>query len=254
MIAPELAVVIPVYRQAMYLGDAVLSVWHQTIRDRVGVVIVNDGCPDTRTDALGRAFAAHPGGQTIYLRTTNRGLPAARNTGVRFALEGWPTVRAVFPLDADNMVEPTALERMWRRLRAAPESVGWTYTDLELFGESRGCVVMPHRFSRRRLLRANYCDAGSLIRDAVFRAGCWYDEAMRDGYEDWEFFIRATIHGFRAIHTPRAGFRYRKRAHSMVDGAVARHDELVAYIRRKHAALYATAGESADGANLPHSA
>lgn len=239
MTSPALAVVVPAYRQAAFLAEAVLSAEGQTVADQVGVVVVNDGCPDPATDALGRALADRSGGRTVYLRTDNRGLAAARNEGVRFALAAWPTVEAVFPLDADNRLEPGALAALWGTLRRAPAAAGWTYTDLHCFGETEAWVAMPRRFSPRRLLEANYCDAGSLVRATIFRAGCWYDESMRGGYEDWEFFIHATALGFAGVHTPDAGFRYRRRPGSMVTGAVAHHAAIVAHIRAKHAALYA---------------
>ena len=53
---PDIAVVIPVYKQPQYLKDAVTSVLKQSIIDKVRIVIVNDGCPYAATDSIARTF------------------------------------------------------------------------------------------------------------------------------------------------------------------------------------------------------
>ena len=74
--------------------------------DRLKVVIVNDGCPYLATDWMGRYLRDAFPGQVYYLRKCNGGVSAARNYGVRFAIAAWPSLRAVFPLDADNRLSP----------------------------------------------------------------------------------------------------------------------------------------------------
>src|SRR5262245_54397686 len=101
---PQLAVVIPLYQQAIFVADALLSVRRQTMADQVVTVVVNDGCPDPRSDLVSRAFAGALGADTVYVRTSNRGVAAARNHALELALRAWPSIQAVFPLDADNVL------------------------------------------------------------------------------------------------------------------------------------------------------
>ena len=54
--------------------------------------------------------AAHPG-RVFALRQPNRGLAAARNTGIEFSLAAFPALRALFCLDADNRLHPAFLAR-----------------------------------------------------------------------------------------------------------------------------------------------
>ena len=231
---PAIAVVVPVFKQPEYLKDAVISAVRQTVADRLRVVIVNDGCPYPSTDRLGRFFQdAFP--ETVrYLRTPNAGLSSARNLGVRFALTAWPTVRAVFPLDADNRLSPHTLAVLWQGLAEALHDVGWAYQDHATFGGEDGSWRVGVPFSAYRLIHENYCDAGSLIRREVFDAGVWYDQAMRSGYEDWEFFVNASLSGFRGIHVAETGFQYRVHGHSLLTSARRRHESLAAFIANKH--------------------
>ncbi len=233
----RLAVVVPVWNQPQYLAAAVRSALGQAIESGVGVVIVNDGCPDPETDRIGQALRDAEPDRVAYLQQANAGLAAARNAGIEHALVRWPGVEAVFPLDADNLLSPQTLAKLAALLEQHPETA-WAYPALEFFGGEDGGWHVPGPYLPYRQLLSNQCDAGSLIRRAVFDAGIAYDETMREGFEDWEFFLRATLAGFGGISAGPCGFRYRRRPGSMVATALQRAELLEAEIRRRHADAY----------------
>jgi Glycosyl transferase family 2 len=229
----RLAVVVPAWRQARYLASAVRSALDQETSCGVGVVIVNDGCPDPETERIGQILRdAHPD-RVAYLRQPNRGVSAARNAGIRRALARWPHVDAVFPLDADNMLSPHTLAELSTHLEADPDAA-WVSPSLEFFGAEQGEWQVPGPFLPYRQLFMNQCDSGSLIRRAVFDAGPGYDETIRYGFEDWEFFLRASLAGFEGRLVGRCGFLYRRRPGSMLVGAQQRAERLEAEIRHHH--------------------
>lgn len=201
------AVVIPVYRQAHFLLDAVTSVLSQSMADRTRTVIINDGCPWPETDRLCRLLARANPGRIVYLKQKNAGLSEARNRAIRLALQLWPSVRAVFPLDADNALSPTTLERLLERLDTS--GADWVYTDQEAIGARGGTIRHPQRFSLFRLLVSNYCDSGSLLHRRLFDSGFWFESSNPEFPEDWDFFARAGLAGFRGAHLADAGFLYR---------------------------------------------
>ena len=232
---PLVAVVIPAYKQPGHLQDAVHSALRQSMRTNIRTVIVNDGCPYESTDELGQLFhSVHPR-EVLYLRKENGGLSSARNHGVRFALEAWPSIQAIFPLDADNILSPDTIEKLWRSLRESPEDTGWAYHDLNFMGIEDSAWRTPSPFSVYRLAHENICDAGALIHRRVFEAGVWYDESMKSGYEDWEMFLHAALEGFRAIHVPDTHFLYRRHGHTMLKGAQQEHNDIYQTILKKHA-------------------
>ena len=143
----------------------------------------------------------------------------------------------MFPLDADNLLSPNTLARLSTRLEEGP-GAAWAYPALEFFGAERGEWRVPGPYLPYRQLLSNQCDAGSLIRRAVFEAGIGYDETMRDGFEDWEFFLGATLAGFRGVAAGRCGFRYRRQPDSMVATALQRAEQLEAAIRDRHPRAY----------------
>ncbi len=95
---PLVSVIIPCYRQAHFLADAVESVLAQTYRE-VEVIVVDDGS----TDNTAAVASAYPGLRYLYQR--NQGLAAARNAGLSLARGEY----VVF-LDADDRLLPRALE------------------------------------------------------------------------------------------------------------------------------------------------
>ncbi|WBK00825.1 glycosyltransferase [Methylocystis parvus] len=118
----------------------------------------------------------------------------------------------------------------------APE-VDWFYPDIHMFG---ACASHDYGGDYRRLTAClvNISEAGSLVRRRVFESGLRYDETMRMGYEDWDFWLSALERGFSGRHLPALGLAYRKRAESMLAESHRRDSDIREYLTRKHAALY----------------
>ena len=96
--SPLISVIIPCYKQAHYLGEAIESVLAQTYTN-YEIIVINDGSPDNTVEVAGRYASVR------CLSQANAGLAEARNTGIREARGEW----LVF-LDADDRLLPQALE------------------------------------------------------------------------------------------------------------------------------------------------
>ncbi|WP_233417015.1 glycosyltransferase [Halovulum marinum] len=230
----RVAVVIPVFRHSALADEAIASAL--ALGERVAVVAVDDGCPNAETRiALDGWQAAHPG-RFHRLHQANRGLSGARNTGIDFALARYPQLEAVFPLDADNRLDPHAMDLFAHLLDGQPQA-DWFYPNFDMFGLNDG-YHNGGPFSLARMAESNHCEAGSLIRRRLLDAGLRFDETMRGGYEDWEFWLSAAAAGFRGQPVAQAFFRYRKRPESMLAGSHDNDVVLRAEIRRRHRWLF----------------
>lgn len=239
-ILPRIAVIIPVFGHSVLVAEAVKSALEQHGAEAHVIVLVNDGCELAETHDVCAGFAALYPERIAYLRRPNGGLSAARNTGIRFALKTWPSVAAIYLLDADNRLAPAGLRRAYARLRASP-GASWVYPSIDMFGLA-GHYDYDGPYSPLAHTRDNICEAGSLIAREVFEAGIWFDEAMRAGYEDWDFWLQAAGRGLTGVNEPFMGFQYRRRAESMLAESSRVHAELIAYLKRKHEALFAPKG------------
>lgn len=229
----DIAVIIPSFKQPGFLPEAIHSVLSQQSDLGIISVIVDDGCPMSETREVGLAFVQCYPGRVYYLRRRNGGLSAARNTGIDFALAAWPECRALYMLDADNRLHPHFIERAWAILEDAPKEIGWAYPDIDMFGFGMNFSVRGE-YSHFAHLVENYCEAGSLIRRSVFERGLRFDESMRQGFEDWEFWLNCARNGFIGRHIPNSGFQYRRRAESMLTGSERVRESILSYMYRKH--------------------
>lgn len=234
--APRLAVVVPVYRHSVLLAEAVESVLDQRAPFGIRLILVNDGCPHQETEDVCLDYARLMPDRVTYLRKPNGGLSDARNHGIRHVLDHLPSVDAVYLLDADNRLRPDAMARAMAVLDADPQ-VGWVYPNIDMFG-------MPFAgdyggdYSLLIHTAMNICEAGSLIRRAVFDAGVFFDTSFKLGFEDWDFFLSAADAGFRGRNLEDFGFLYRKRPESMLADSERDAAGIRGTMQIKHKALF----------------
>lgn len=220
----RISVVIPCFNSGATVLQTVSSVREQTWPD-VEIVVVDDGSTDPATIEVLNGFAG-----IVLVRQANAGLPAARNAGFAMASGDY-----VLPLDADDWLEPDAIETLALALETS--TAAFAYSFLALEGEARGVLPKAYNFFEQLFLnQMPYCIL--LSRDLWQQVG-GYDESMRRGYEDWEFNIRLGAAGHFGTVVPRPLFHYRVSSAGMLISHSNRlHGELWAEIQRRHRALY----------------
>lgn len=234
---PKVAVVIPAFKQPSLVIEAIESVLRQRTQFDFRLVVVNDGCPFSQTNEVCRTYArAHPE-RFRYVYRKNGGLSAARNSGIDAALSIWPSVEVIQFLDSDDRLGPFSLQSAYDTLHANPEA-HWAYPNCLRFGFGREYTDVAGPWNTLELMIRNYIYCASMVRRCVFERGLRYDEQMRLGYEDWNFWISAVEAGFRGIHAPDVDFQYRRRAESMLADTGRNEEAVTGYVRRVHASLY----------------
>jgi len=229
--APRVSVVVPCFNLGQFVGDAIGSVLAQTYTD-LEVILVDDGSTDAETVAFVGSLSKP---RTRVIRTDHRGLSAARNTGFRASASDY-----VCALDADDLLEADWLSRAVERLDSEPD-LAFVSHWLEAFGDERW-VWKPGRFDLGILLDVNVFNGAALLRRSVFNATRGFDETMRDGCEDWEFWIGVLEGGHKGTIIPDVLYHYRRRPDSMSRMMQRDGHDLVLYqeLVAKHPTSYAT--------------
>ncbi|MCW2804888.1 MAG: tagF 3 [Propionibacteriaceae bacterium] len=107
--SPDLvSLIVPFYNVADYFGECLESIVAQTHRN-LQIILVDDGSPDNSI-AIARKFAERDSRVQI-VQQPNRGLGAARNTGIAHATGAY-----IAFADSDDVLPPTAMETMVRTL------------------------------------------------------------------------------------------------------------------------------------------
>ena len=227
MSAPAISVIVPCYNDGRFLDDLCDSLAAQTFRD-FETIIIDDGSTEEAT--LQKLASLDPAIRVVPQQNTR--LPGARNAGFRAA-----NGEFVLPLDCDDRLDPSFLAETVAVLRDAPADVGFAFAHVRLAGDMDG--VMPRHFNRFDQLFLNQLPYCMLIRRAAWQAAGGYDEAMRDGMEDWEFNIRLLQAGFGGVEIAKPLLIYRVSGEGMLMSRTARrHGTIWRYIRTKHRDLY----------------
>jgi|GEM_PF-786031 len=237
---PLVSVIVPCYKQAHYLSEAVESVVAQTFSDWE-VIVVNDGSPDETSRVVSELIERHPERRIRVIEKANGGLANARNTGIEAAKGAY-----ILPLDADDKLAPDYLAKTTAFLQANPTEKIVT-TGRHDFGASSA----KHSFAKYTLpqiLQNNYISYCTLYRREVWAAVGGYNPNMIWGYEDWNFWIGCAERGWIPGIIPEILFYYRVKTSSMLVDAMKHDVELRAQIILNHPrhftpALIAKAGE-----------
>ena len=228
---PAVSVVVPCFNGGRFIDGLMASLARQTFRD-FEIIIVDDGSTDNETPR--KLAAVRDRARVIH--QDNRGPSAARNAGARAA-----RADIIFMLDCDDTIEPGFLAETVPLLSAAPAHIGMVVTHLRLVGAETG--VVARYFNRFDLLFTNTLSSGLILRKDAWRVVGGYDEAMRDGYEDWDFSLRLANAGYQAIEVPKPLYVYHigdqagPSRSSGVDKKLL-YGKLWRHIRNKHAQDY----------------
>lgn len=227
--SPKISVIVPCFNYGRFLMEAVESVLKQTFRD-FEVVIVDDGSSDPETlSVLQKIEKNHSEIQIIHQK--NGGPAKARNWGIESS-------RGEFflPLDADDTIEPEMLEKCFQEMIKNPK-LGMVYTWVHFFGNDEA-IWKSGEYNFYEFLHSNQATVSALVRKRAWEDVGGYDENMRNGYEDWEFWINLGKAGWFGKLIRESLFNYRRHGTSITSGAELKHDAIVRYIRTKHSDLF----------------
>ena len=119
----KVSVIIPIFKVEKFIERCVRSLMEQTLRE-VEYLFVDDASPDGSIAVLKRTLADYPERQEqvrILTHEVNKGLPAARNTGL-VAAQG----EYIFHCDSDDFVEREMLEEMYQKAQEADADIVWS--------------------------------------------------------------------------------------------------------------------------------
>jgi hypothetical protein BACCOPRO_03219 len=118
----NISVVIPVYKVEEQIRKCVQSLFAQSL-ETVEFIFVDDASPDKSIAIIHECLKNYPNrtNQTKFLRHPhNKGLPAARNTGMLEAVGDY-----IFHCDSDDFLDRTALEDMYNAAKESDSDFVW---------------------------------------------------------------------------------------------------------------------------------
>jgi glycosyltransferase involved in cell wall biosynthesis/radical SAM superfamily enzyme YgiQ (UPF0313 family)/spore maturation protein CgeB len=217
--SPLVSVIVPTHNRPDMLADAISSIIAQSMKS-FEIVVVNDAGSDVRPvleqfgDRADIRYLAHE---------TNRGLAAARNTGIRAARGKY-----IAYLDDDDVFYPEHLQTLVNFLENSEYSVAYSDAYRAVQEKRNGSYLTIRRetpyssdFDYDRILSENFIPVLCVMHEKSCLDGCdCFDETL-NRHEDWDLWIRMS-RKFRFAHIRKITCEYTMRldGSGMVSGSV----------------------------------
>lgn len=170
------SVIIPFFKVEPFVERCTRSLMEQTLPE-VEFIFVDDASPDGSRAIIERVTAEYDRDVRILTHPQNKGLPAARNTGMAEARGEF-----IYHCDSDDYLEPSMLEDLYNA--ASTEHADFVYCDFYLdFGTSR-----------REMTNPSYTDPEQMVKEG-FLAGL-----MK--YNVWNKLVARRMYGESGIQFP----------------------------------------------------
>lgn len=179
----DIEAVITSFNQGTMILEALESLCAQTVLPQK-IIIVDDGSTDEYSIRVLKEIEKKsdlPIPVMIHYQE-NGGVSAARNAGIKKA-----QAPMVLVLDGDDKLKPEFTEYVGQLLRDSPSMVAAS-SFMHTFGVLES-VVRPAGGKISSFLSRNCCPATHILRREIFEQCGGYDESMRSGFEDWDFFL-----------------------------------------------------------------
>jgi glycosyltransferase involved in cell wall biosynthesis len=205
MDSPLVSIIVPCYKQAEYLPEALDSVLAQTY-PHWECVVVDDASPDN-TKQVALTYAERDARIFLLDLQQNVGLPGARNAGIKATHGDY-----ILPLDADDKIAPTFLEKLIKAFFDNYE-LKMVYTDVQHFGD-RHDLSCRLDFSLKTLSNQNIVQPIALFKRIDFEKTGGY--RINTGYEDWDFWLQLINEDSEVVHIKEPLTYMRVKANSMI--------------------------------------
>lgn len=222
---PDISIIIPCYNHGAYLNECINSIHFPKLN--IEIIIVDDGSKDVETISILNELKKNE--KLLIISRSNRGASSARNEGVQYAQSDF-----ILTIDSDDILDSSYFEKAFEILKNN-DSIDIIFGDREHFGDET--KIWKTQWDQRQQLYVNQISVTAIYRKSVWEVNKGYDESMKKGYEDWEFWVNAVSNGFKFKHLPGISFHYRIKQRSNNTLAMPKHTELLDYIWSKHASF-----------------
>ena len=198
---PFVSVITPVFNLNAILHETADCIINQSLQ-QFEWIIVDDGSQSTETKNILDHLVQKDSRIQVIKHDSNLGLPAARNTGVKHSQANF-----IFFIDGDDLIDQTFLEKAFLIL-VQNENFAFVNSYVKGFGAQE--YKWTGGFHESELfLKENRNTSCFMARREVFDA-VMFDETMRNGCEDWDFWLNAASNNFWGYTIPEFLFFYRR--------------------------------------------
>lgn len=225
---PLVSIVIPCYNQKDYIKNTLDSVKKQ-IYQNWECIIVNDGSTDNSIEIIKEC--TKDDNRFKIINKCNEGVSVARNTAINVSKGEY-----ILPLDGDDIITPSYISTAVSYFICNPK-VKLVYCRAAFIGDREGeWQLPPYNFESLKWENSIFCSA--LFRRSDFEKSSGYNPNMKQGLEDWDFWLSFLNQKDEVYKIPEILFYYRKHGATRNCRAVNQANETYGQLVENHIHLY----------------
>ncbi|MBE6445200.1 MAG: glycosyltransferase family 2 protein [Alphaproteobacteria bacterium] len=196
----KISVIIPCYNQEDYIAECLDSVLKQTFND-YEVIIVNDGSTDNSEDIIKKYTTQN--NKIRLINQANQGVVVARNNAIDHASGIY-----VYPLDADDIITPDCLQKLYDVISTTNYRV--VASEVCLFGKKSGFFRQPE-FTKYQMYGLHECCVVSALfyKEDFRRFGGYKLDFNGYGGDDMDYWLNYIDNDYPMLRLPEVLFYYR---------------------------------------------
>ena len=202
VMAPLVSILMPVFKTAPYLREAMDSMLCQTFQD-FELIVLNDCSPDNAEEILD----TYDDPRIVrYKGEKNVGLSNVLNVGI-----GMARGKYIARMDSDDISLPERLQIQVDYLETHPE-IDLVSVGMQLFGAKEAVWVRelnPEKVKSEAMFHSPVLHASSVWRkDSFEKHGLRFRQEMVPS-EDYDLWTRALLNGLKLVNLPEVLYKYR---------------------------------------------
>lgn len=227
---PTVSIIVTCYNQGIYLKDAINSILKSTYKDWE-CIIIDDGSTDS-TPIIATELCSKFN-DIRYIRQKNQGVCIARNNAIEKA-----NGKYILCIDADDKISEDYINLCVNVLDNDNETT-LVVCNYQNFGAKTNRVILEE-YSLEKLMWRNLFVNCSMYRKLDFERVGGYNNNMKGGLEDWDFWLSLLENGGKVRYLEGIHFFYRRYTHSESRNSKANliKQDLMMTIKRNHSSLY----------------
>lgn len=207
----KISVIVPIYNVEKFITRCVETLMEQTLQE-VEFIFVNDATPDNSWNILNEVLKKYPVRRSDVIlleHDVNKGLPAARNTGLSIAHGEY-----IFHCDSDDFVERDMLESLYNKAVEEDADIVWCDWFLS-FEKSERYMKQPSFTNAKDALKAmlgggmKYNVWNKLVRRSLYSDNNIVFPTGHNMGEDMTILLLFT-HARNVAYIPKAFYHYVK--------------------------------------------
>ncbi len=200
-----ISIIVPVFNtEPLYIDECIISIrtfFDQNNDFEYELIIVNDGSTNKLTLDFLNSLVLRD--NWILIHQKNKGLSAARNTGI-FKAKG----EFILPLDSDDKLHEDFYKVIMDIYKYSKADI--YYGNAQHFGDENCVFKAKENLTKLDfILNGNQINATAVFKKSVWRRVGGYDENLKT-YEDWDFWLRCKFSNINFKYIPTCIFYYRK--------------------------------------------